>query len=70
MINFIKAERTENWKQHIQCVQEIISYFHAAGHLRYAKCAILYLQQVNIVEKVMPSEKYILFSEKGYFTIR
>ena len=62
MINFIKAERTENWKQHIQCVQEIIPYIHAAGHFPYAKSVRLYLQQMNSVEKVMPSE--------GYFTIR
>ena len=37
MLNFISAERTGNWKLHLHCVQEMISHFHAAGHLPYAK---------------------------------
>jgi len=70
MLNFIKAERTGNWKLHLHCVQEMIPHFHAAGHLPYAKSARLYLQQMNSIAKVMPPEEYTLFSAKGYFTIR
>ena len=69
MLNFIRAERTGNWKLHFHCVQEMIPHFHAAGHLPYAKSARLYLQQMNSIAQVMPSEEYTLFSEKGYFTI-
>lgn len=70
MLNFIKAERTGNWKLHLHCVQEMIPHFHAAGHLPYAKSARLYVQQMNSIEEVMPPEEYTLFSDKGYFTIR
>ena len=69
MLNFIRAERTGNWKLHLHCVQQMIPHFHAAGHLPYAKSARLYFQQMNSIAQVMPSEEYTLFSEKGYFTI-
>lgn len=70
MLNFIRAERTGNWKLHLHCVQEMIPHFHAAGHLPYAKSGRLYLQQMNSIAQVMPPEEYTLFSAKGYFTIR
>ena len=70
MLDFIKAERTGNWHLHLHCVQKMIPYFHAAGHLPYAKSARLYLQQMNSIADVMPYEEYTLFSAKGYFTIR
>ena len=70
MLNFIRAERTGNWKFHLHCVQEMIPHFHAAGHLPYAKSARLYLQQMNSIQQVMPPEEYTLFSSKGYFTLR
>ena len=70
MLNFIRAERTGNWKFHLHCVQEMIPHFHAAGHLPYAKSARLYLQQMNFIQQVMSPEEYTLFSSKGYFTIR
>ena len=35
----------------------------------YAKSSRLYLQQMEDLEKSMPTEEYTLFAEKGYFTI-
>ncbi|XP_014681447.1 PREDICTED: uncharacterized protein LOC106821245 [Priapulus caudatus] len=48
----------------------MIPHIHAAGHLPYAKSARLYLQQMDELEKTMPTDEYSLFTEKGYFTIR
>ena len=70
VLNFIRAERTGNWKLHINCVREIIPHFHAAGHLPYAKSARLYLQLMESLQHVMSTDEYELFTEKGYFTIR
>ena len=68
--HFIRAERTGNWKMHLDCVREMIPHFHAAGHLNYAKSARLYLQQMERLDETIPDEEYRLFTEKGYFTIR
>ena len=56
MIKLITAERTGNWQLHLQCVEEMIPHFHAAGHLQYAKSARLYLQQMNNLLHVMAPE--------------
>lgn len=40
---FIQAERSGNWHLHLQCVQEMLPYFHASGHFLYAKSCHLYL---------------------------
>ena len=36
MLNFFRAERTGDWKLHLNCVREMIPHFHAARHLPYA----------------------------------
>ena len=59
MLKFITAERRGNWQLHLHCVEEIISHFHAAGHLQYAKSARLYLQQMNNLVHVMASDHTI-----------
>ena len=41
---FLRAERTGQWDLHLYCVRDILPYFHAAGHLHYAKAAQIYLQ--------------------------
>jgi len=51
---FIPAERTGDWKLHLNCVTEMIPHFHAAGHLPYAKSARLHLIQMEALEKTMP----------------
>ena len=70
MQHFIIAERTGNWELHLYCVRQMIPHSHAVGHLHYAKSASLYLQQMEFLDKRMPSDEYKMFTEKGYFTIR
>ncbi|GBP81140.1 hypothetical protein EVAR_88238_1 [Eumeta japonica] len=42
---FLRAERMGDWKAHLNCVKEMLPYFHASGHFPYAKSAHLYLQE-------------------------
>ena len=66
---FIRAERTGNWNLHLVCLSKMINLFAASGHINYAKCASLHLQ--NILE--LPT-KYpwvdTKFSQHGYNTVR
>lgn len=41
---FIRAERTGDFELHLYSIKLMIPYFHAAGHLQYAKYAQLYLE--------------------------
>jgi len=41
---FVFAERTGNFELHLKCISDMIPFFHAAGHIHYAKTAHLYLQ--------------------------
>ena len=43
---FIKAERTGDWKLHLQAVHDMLPYFAAAGHNLYAKSAYIYVQKM------------------------
>ena len=70
MLHYIEAERLGKWKLHLLCVQEFIPYFHAAGHLAYAKLCHLYLQDMHDLHQRMPDEDFVKFTEKGFFTIR
>jgi len=67
---FLYAERTGDWKLHLSCVQGMIPFFHAAGHLAYAKSARLYLQQIRKLEHMTSETEYNLFTTKGFFTTR
>jgi len=67
---FLYAERTGDWKLHLQCIRRMIPYFHAAGHLAYAKSARLYLQQMETLESKMSDTEFLHFSKGGYFTVR
>ena len=67
---FLYAERTGDWKLHLQCIKKMIPYFHAAGHLAYAKSARLYLQQMETLESKMSGTEHKLFTKGGYFTVR
>ena len=62
------VQQIGNW--HLESVREMIPFFHAAGHLAYAKSAHLYLQQMSVLEKRMPASEYEYFTKKGGFTIR
>ena len=49
--DFIVAERMGKWNEHLDCVELMLPYFHAAGHLPYAKSAQHYLQDMRDLEK-------------------
>ena len=44
--HFIRAERTGNWKLHLQSIQAMLPYMAASGHNSYTKSGMLYLQQM------------------------
>ncbi|KAE8745769.1 hypothetical protein FOCC_FOCC007485 [Frankliniella occidentalis] len=44
---YVRAERVGDWELHLECVREMLPYFHAAGHIHYAKAAHLYVQQME-----------------------
>ena len=67
---FIRVERMGDWELHLYCIKEMMPYFHAAGHLAYAKYAQLYIQQMMELPQTMPAADYKQFTENGYFTIR
>lgn len=52
--DFIRSERTGNWKLHLETVRKMIPYFAAAGHNNYAKSAQIYLQQMVQLEHNHP----------------
>ena len=64
------AEHTGDWKRYLHCITRMIPYFHAAGHLAYAKSTRLYLQQMKSLQSKMCETEYKLFTENGFFTIR
>ena len=51
---FIKAERTGNWRLHLQALSEMLPYLAAAGHNLYAKSVRLYLQFMSSLETDHP----------------
>lgn len=70
ILQFIFAERSGNWNMHLNTVIKMLPYFHAAGHLPYAKSAHLYVQQMLKLESKLTKNEFDLFTNKGYFTVR
>ena len=70
MLRFIRAEREGNWILHLDSVVSMLPYFHAAGHIIYAKSAHLYAQDMCTLGSLLPSNVYENFTAKGFFTIR
>ncbi|ELU11371.1 hypothetical protein CAPTEDRAFT_211864 [Capitella teleta] len=66
----IYAERTGDWVLHLNSIRQIIPYFHAAGHLAYAKSARIYPQQMQALQSTMNETEFGKFTKTGYFTIR
>ncbi|XP_044579087.1 uncharacterized protein LOC123261518 [Cotesia glomerata] len=66
---FLRAERMGDWKAHLNCVKEMLPYFHASGHFPYAKSAHLYLQDMEQLQNLIDPEVYEKFSG-GFFTVR
>ena len=52
---FIKAERTGNWKLHIQTVIDMLPLFAASGHNNYLKSAHLYAQKMIALRETNPN---------------
>ena len=67
---FIFPVRSGELELQKHCLKLMISIVHAAGHLAYAKCTRLMLNQMNGLKDWIPEQEYKQFSEKGYFTIR
>lgn len=70
MLRFIRAEREGNWVLHLDSVVSMLPYFHAAGHILYAKSAHLYAQDMCTLASRLPPDVYESFTTKGFFTIR
>lgn len=70
VMHLIRAERTGDWQLHISTVKKMLPYFHAAGHILYAKSAHLYCQQMSELESRLSPEEFKQFTIDGYFTIR
>lgn len=64
----IRAERTGNWKLHLQAVHDMLPYFAAAGHNPYAQSAYLYLQLMYDFQKEHP-DGYTSFQD-GLHVVR
>ncbi|KAJ8887673.1 hypothetical protein PR048_013891 [Dryococelus australis] len=47
--DYIQAERTDNWKVHLEYVQNVIPYFHSVVHFLYAKSCRLSANSQNMV---------------------
>ena len=65
---FIKAERTGNWRLHLQALSEMLPYLAAAGHNLYTKSVRLYLQSMSSLETDHP-DVYRKF-EAGFHVVR
>ena len=67
---FVRAERNGDWKLHLYAVQQMLPYFHAAGHLNYVKYAYIYLQQMSKLSNLVSPLLYQRFAVDGCFTVR
>lgn len=70
MLNFLRAERTGDWKLHIKVVKGMLPHFHSSGHLHYAKCAHLYVQRMEDLCNKLSPEDFQRFTEEGYCSVR
>ena len=65
---FIQAERTGNWQNHLMVVRQMLNLFSATAHVQYARSARRYLQLMDELPTDFPW-LYNLFHQ-GYYTIR
>ncbi|GBM92284.1 hypothetical protein AVEN_158429-1 [Araneus ventricosus] len=66
---FIRAERMGGWRAHLNCVKEMIPYFHAPGHFPYAKSTYLYLQDMLQLKNLIDPSVFRTFIQ-GFLTVR
>jgi hypothetical protein len=67
---FVRAERCGDWELHMDCVRCMLPYFHAGGHILYAKSAHLYYQQMVELRSQMTDSEFSKFTTDGFFTVR
>ena len=67
---YIRAERTGDWDLYVYTLKCMLPYFHAAGHLNYAKSIQCYLQQMEELKIKMKPEEFAKLFHNGYFTVR
>lgn len=67
---YVRAERVGDWDLHLFCVKSMLPYFHASGHLNYAKTGHIYLQRMLSLSESLPKEELDQFVGKSYFTIK
>jgi hypothetical protein len=60
---FIKAERTGNWKFHLQTLTDMLTFFAAAGHNNYLKSGYLYVQKMRALNTTNPKVEELYLSE-------
>ena len=52
--DFLRSERTGDWKLHLQILQDMLPYFAASGHNLYTKSVYLYLQKMTKLQDSNP----------------
>lgn len=70
MKQFLAAEKMGDWESHLQCIELMLPFFHAAGHFNYAKSARLYLQDMRSLKEKMDPVEYKKFTDDRFFTSR
>ena len=53
-LQFLKAERTGNWKLHLDMSRMMVPYFAASGHYHYQKSVYLYVQTMSQIHVTHP----------------
>ena len=66
---FLRAERTSNWSLHVTAMTRMLNLFAATGHLKYAKCARLYVQMMIELPETYPW-LYTQFTDYGFHSVR
>ena len=62
---FLAAERTGNWKLHLETVKNMLPYFAASGHNLYLKSSYVYHQLMHDLENTHP-DVYDCFMEGNH----
>lgn len=70
VMNFYHAERSGDFKLHLECIKYMLPYFNATGHHNYSKSAHIYYQYMTELNKKIDLLTYEVFSNQGNFTIR
>ena len=66
---FIRAERTENWDEHLAATEKMLNLYVATGHFNYAKRTRLYLQIMLRLKYEFPW-LHRQFKENGFHCVR